>query len=69
MEKILQQYINKQIDIAFGTSATVRGEVTDIKDGILFLRDEDKRIAYVRIEKIVCVWETDDTHGRPGFVN
>ena len=69
MEQFLQQFKDKQIDIAFGTSATVRGVVKEIKDGILQIEDEEKRTAYVAIEKIAVVWEADDTHSRPGFVS
>lgn len=69
MEKFLQNFKDKQIDIAFGSSATVRGVVKEIKDGILQIEDEDKRTGYVSIEKIAVVWEADDSHSRPGFVS
>lgn len=69
MENFLKNFVNRKIDIAFGSNATVRGEVTEIKDGILYLRDEEKRIAYVAIEKIAVVWEADESISRPGFVN
>lgn len=69
MENFLQNFKDKNIDIAFGSSATVRGVVKDIKDGILQIEDEEKRTAFVAVEKIAVVWEVDDTHSRPGFVS
>lgn len=69
MEEILKKFVGKEIDIAFGSTATVRGVVKEIRGGLLFLEDEDSRTACVQIDKIAVVWESDDTHGKPGFVN
>ncbi len=68
MEELLKQLMNKKVDITFGASATVRGDIVDISGGVLHLRDEDERIAYVAVERITVVWEVKDTQTRPGFV-
>ncbi len=68
MEGFLQQLMGKRIDVAYGTSATVRGDVVDVKDGVLFLRDEEEKVAYVAIDKIAVVWEVKEHQSRPGFV-
>jgi hypothetical protein len=68
MEDFLKQLMGKKIDIACGANATVRGDVVDVKSGILYLRDEHERVAYVAIEKIAIVWECKDNQIRPGFV-
>lgn len=68
MENFLRQLMGKKIDVSCGTNATVRGDVVEIKDGILYLRDEDERLVYVAVEKIAIVWECKDTVIRPGFV-
>ena len=68
MEEFLKQLMGKKIDISCGTNATVRGDVVDVKGGILYLRDEQERVAYVAIEKIAIVWECKDNQTRPGFV-
>ena len=68
MEEFLRQLMGKKIDISCGASATVRGDVVDVKQGILYLRDESERVAYVAIEKIAVVWEMQEQHNRPGFV-
>jgi hypothetical protein len=68
MEEFLTQLMGKKIDVSCGMTAVVRGDVVDVKDGILFLRDEDERVAYVAIEKVAVVWEVKDHEQRPGFV-
>lgn len=68
MDKFLEQFKDKIVDISFGTSTTVRGKVISIDEKILKLRDEDERVAYVVIEKISIIWEAEDAQIRPGFV-
>ena len=68
MEEFLKQSMGKEVDIAFGTMATVRGEIFDVKDGLLYLRDEHERVAYAAIDKITVVWEVKEHQIRPGFV-
>ena len=68
MEEFLQQLMGKKIDISCGANSTVRGDVVDVKSGILHLRDEHDRIAYVAIEKVAIVWEVKEHQTRPGFV-
>ena len=68
MEEFLKQLMGKKIDISCGASSTVTGDVVDVKNGILYLRDEDERVAYVTIEKIAVVWEVKEQQTRPGFV-
>lgn len=68
MEEFLKQLMGKKIDISCGAASTVRGDVVDVKDGILYLRDEHERVAYVAIERIAIVWEASEHQIRPGFV-
>lgn len=68
MEELLKQLMGKKVDIACATNATFCGEVVDIKDGILYLRDENERVAYIAVEKIAIIWEVKEPPSRPGFV-
>lgn len=68
MEEFLTQMMGKKIDISCGMSAVVRGDVVAVKDGVLYLRDEDERVAYVAIEKVAVVWEVKEHQIRTGFV-
>ena len=68
MEEFLKQLMGKKIDISCGTTSTIRGDVMDVKDGILYMRDEHERVAYVAVEKVAIVWEVKEHQTRPGFV-
>jgi len=68
MEEFLTQMMGKKIDVSCGAGATVRGDVVDVKSGILYLRDEDERVAYVAVDKVAAVWEVKDHEVRTGFV-
>lgn len=68
MEDLLRQLLGKKIDVTCGTNAAFRGDVVDVKNGVLYLRDEHEKVAYVAIDKIAVVYECDDHAARPGFV-
>ena len=40
----------------------------EVKDGVLYLRDEDEKSAYVAVDKIATVYECSDSASRPGFI-
>lgn len=69
MEEFLRQLMGKEIDVSCGTSSVVRGNVVDIKDGMLYLRDEDENVAYVVVEKIAFIWEVTNREPRAGFTH
>ena len=68
MEEFLKQLMGKKIDVSCGSHAAFRGDVIDVKDGILFLRDDDEKVAYVAIDKIAIICEVKEHLSRPGFV-
>ncbi len=68
MEELLRQLLSKKIDVTCGTNAAFRGDVIDVKSGVLYLRDEDDKVEYVAIDKIAVVYECTDQHSRPGFI-
>ncbi len=68
MEEFLKELKGKKIDISCGNGSNVRGDVVDVKNGILYLRDESERTAFVAIEKVAIVWEVKDHQTRPGFL-
>jgi hypothetical protein len=68
MEELLGQLLGKNVDVTCGTNATFRGDVVDVKNGILYLRDEDEKVAYVAVDKIAVVYEHKDKEHRPGFL-
>jgi hypothetical protein len=68
MEDLLNQLLGKKIDVTCGTNAAFRGDVVDVKNGVLYPRDEDDRVAYVAIDKIAVIYECKDNQLRPGFI-
>jgi hypothetical protein len=68
MEELLEQLLGKNIDVTCGTNASFRGDVIDVKNGVLYLRDEDEKVAYVAVDKIAVVYERKDKEHRPGFL-
>lgn len=68
MEELLKSLMGKKIDVTCGTNATFRGDVIDIKSSVLYLRDENEKVAYVAVDKIALVYECRDTQTRPGFL-
>jgi hypothetical protein len=68
MEELIRGLTGKKIDVSCGSGAILRGEVVAVKDGVLFLRDEDEKSAYVAIDKIATVYECSDAATRPGFI-
>ena len=68
MEELLREMLGKKIDVTCGTNVTFRGDVIDVKGGVLYLRDEDEKVAYVAVDKIAVVYECKDPHSRPGFI-
>jgi hypothetical protein len=68
MEELIKRLTGKKIDVSCGSGAILRGEVVEVRDGVLFLRDEDEKSAYVAIDKIATVYECSDAVTRPGFI-
>ena len=68
MEELLKHLLSKKIDVTCGPNATFRGDVVDVKSGVLYLRDEDGKVAYVSIDKIAVIYECKEAQPRPGFI-
>jgi hypothetical protein len=68
MEELLKSLMGKKIDVSSGTNAAFRGDVVDVKGGVLYLRDEDEKVAYVAIDKITAIYEIGNVPTRPGFI-
>jgi len=68
MEEFLKQLMGKEIDVSCGAGSIVRGDVVDVKDSVLYLRDDSERVAYIAIDKIAVIWEVKPQSSRPGFV-
>jgi len=68
MEELLKQLMGKKVDVTCGTNAAFRGDVMDVKNGVLYLRDESGDVAYVAVAKIAVVYEVKEHLSKPGFI-
>jgi len=68
MEELIGKLIQKKVDVSCGSGAMLRGEVMEVRNGVLYLRDEDGKSAYVAIDKIATIYECSDSASRPGFI-
>ncbi len=68
MEDFLRTLIGKNIDAFCGGASSVRGEIVNVENGILHLKDDNDEICYVAVDKVVAVWEKRDKSRQPGFV-
>jgi hypothetical protein len=68
MHEFLATLIGRNIDVYCGGASSLHGEVVKVEGGVLHLRDEDKKMCFVAIEKIIVVWDAKDREHRAGFV-
>jgi hypothetical protein len=68
MEEVIRKLIGKKIDVSFGATAVIRGEVINVQDGVVYLHDEDKTPVYIAVDKIGSIYECSEHASRPGFV-
>jgi sRNA-binding regulator protein Hfq len=68
MEEFLSKMIGRNVDVYCGGGASLRGEVLKVDGGVLYLKDDEKQLCYIVVEKIVVVWEARESEHRAGFV-
>ncbi|MFN2491538.1 MAG: MM0924 family protein [Pyrinomonadaceae bacterium] len=69
MHEFLSKMIGKKVDVYCGGSSNLRGEVVKVEGGVLHMKDNDKRMCFVAIDKIMVVWDARDEDHRAGFVS
>ena len=67
MHELLSKMIDREVDVVC-TGASLRGKVIKVENGVLHLEDDEDRLCYVSIDKIIAVWEKRDKDRHPGFV-
>ena len=68
MEDFLRTLIGRKIDARCGATSNLHGEIMNVENGVLHLKDEDDKVCYVAVDKIIAVWEKRDKERQPGFV-
>jgi len=68
MKEFLSQMIGRKVDVFCGGASSLSGEVVKVDDEVLHLKDNDGKMCYVAVAKIVVVWDARDEEHRAGFV-
>lgn len=68
MGELLAKMVGKSLDIFCGGTSSLRGKLTKVEDGVAHLADEDERMFYVSVERVIVFSETKDSDLRAGFV-
>ena len=68
MEEIISRLVGSKVDVGFGTTAIIRGEVRSVENGVINMIDENDTPVYIAIDKIATVYECSDNTTRPGFI-
>ena len=68
MEELLSKLIGGKIDVVCSGASSLRGEVMNVENGVLQLKDDEDQVCYIAIEKIVAVWEKREKERHPGFI-
>jgi hypothetical protein len=69
MQEFLSKMIGRRLDLFCEGALSLRGEALEVDGGLLYLKDEDERVCYVALDKIVAVWEAQAEEHRAGFVS
>ncbi|HZE62623.1 MAG TPA: MM0924 family protein [Pyrinomonadaceae bacterium] len=66
----MRTLIGRKIDARCGATSNLHGEIMNVENGVLHLKDEDGEVCYVAVDKIIAVWEKrdKDKERQPGFV-
>ena len=68
MRELLAKLVGKKLDIFCGGASSLRGKLVKVDEGVAHLVDEDDRMFYVSVERIVVFSETRESEQRAGFV-
>jgi uncharacterized protein DUF6897 len=69
MQDFLTRMIGKKIDVYCGGSSSLCGEIVQVDREVLHLKDDEGKMCFVAIEKIIVVWESRDDDHRAGFMS
>jgi hypothetical protein len=69
MQEFLSKMIGHKLDLFCVGALSLRGEALEVDGGLLYLKDEEERVCYIAVDKIVAVWEAQEDEHRAGFVS
>jgi len=67
MGELLTKMVGKKVDLFCGGSSSLRGKVVKVEGGVAHLVDDDDRMFYVAVERVIVFSETKESEQRAGF--
>ncbi|HWS52537.1 MAG TPA: MM0924 family protein [Pyrinomonadaceae bacterium] len=68
MRELLAKMVGKKLDVFCGGASSLRGKLVKVDESVAHLVDEDDRMFYLAIERIIVFSETRESDQRAGFV-
>jgi hypothetical protein len=68
MDELLAKMVGKKLDIFCGGTSSLRGKLMQVEAGVAHLVDEDDRMFYVAVERVIVFSESKESDQRAGFV-
>jgi len=68
MRELLVKMVGKKLDIYCGGTSSLRGKLVKVDETVAHLVDDDDRVFYVAIERVVVFSESREAEQRAGFV-
>jgi hypothetical protein len=68
MGELLTKMVGKKLDLFCGGTSSLRGKLVKVEGGAAHLVDEDDRMFYVAVERVIVFSETKESDQRAGFV-
>ena len=68
MRELLAKMVGKKLDVFCGGTSSLRGKLVKVDETVAHLVDDDDRILYVSVERIIVFSESREAEQRAGFV-
>ncbi len=68
MRELLARMVGKKLDLFCGGASSLRGKLVSLDEGVAHVVDDDDRMFYVSVERIVVISETRESEQRAGFI-
>jgi hypothetical protein len=68
MDELLAKMVGKRLDIFCGGTSSLRGKLVQVEAGVAHMVDEDDRMFYVAVERVIVFSESKESEQRAGFV-
>ena len=68
MRELLAKMVGKKLDVFCGGTSSLRGKLVKVDETVAHLVDDDDRVFYVAIERVVVFSESREAEQRAGFL-